>query len=369
MKNQELMLRRRLHRIQERAAQAATALVGEVKPADIAEVIARITGIPVKDLVKEEKERLLNLEHLLKRWIIGQDEAIDHIANFVRRSRVGLSHPSRPIGSFIFLGPSGVGKTETAKKIAEIVFEDPKALIRIDMSEYGESFNASKLIGAPAGYVGYKDQNSLTDQIRRKPYAVVLLDEIEKAHPEIFNLFLQVLDDGQLTDATGRTVNFKNTIVIMTSNVGVVELNRAAELGFSTAQAGDDQKFEAEYHRIRDQVLHDLERQFRPEFLNRIDEIIVFRPLTPASVVKIIRLQIDELRQRLTEHRINLVLTPAAEKLIGQLGFKPEHGARAVRRVIQDSVENPLAGRLLDASIKPGSTVTIGVKNDKIILN
>ncbi len=363
---EELSLRRRLLKVHELLKRESLTLDGSIHERDIADIIARMTGIPLNDLLKEERERLLNLEQLLKRSIVGQDDLIASIAGFIRRSRVGLSHPNRPIASFMFLGPSGVGKTETAKKIAEIVFEDPKALIRIDMSEYGESFQASKLIGAPAGYVGYKDETTLSDQVRRRPYAVILLDEIEKAHPDIFHLFLQVLDEGRLTDASGRTVNFKNTIIVMTSNIGVAELNRVAELGFSTDQG--DQHFESEYARIRDQVLRELEKEFRPEFLNRLDEILVFHPLTPSDVVKIVRLQIDELRTRLAEQRLSIELSPAAEKLIAKLGFRPEYGARAVRRVIQDSIENPLAGKLLEGSVQAGSRILVGVQNNALTI-
>ncbi|USN53698.1 MAG: ATP-dependent Clp protease ATP-binding subunit [Candidatus Nomurabacteria bacterium] len=366
-RNEELQLRKRLEKLQEKIRLEESRYEGTVDTQKIAEVISRATGIPLEDLVKEEKERLLNLEALLKEHIVGQDEAIKSVSSFIRRSRVGLSHPSRPIASFLFLGPSGIGKTETAKKIAEIVFKDPKALIRIDMSEYGESFNTSKLLGAPAGYVGYKDQNTLTDQIRRKPYSVLLLDEIEKAHPDIFNVFLQVLDDGHLTDASGRRVNFKNTIIIMTSNIGIAELQRAASLGFATsAKEEKSSDFETEYQRIKEQVLHEVEREFRPEFLNRLDEIIVFRPLNPEQVIEIVRLQMKELRQRLEEQHISIKLTRGAEEFIAQTGFKPEFGARAVRRVIQEHIENALAAKLLDGSIQAGAKVTVGARNGQL---
>ncbi|MFH0853758.1 MAG: ATP-dependent Clp protease ATP-binding subunit [bacterium] len=368
IKQQEMLARRKQQKIREKMLKEEQRFEGTITDQDIADVVARTTGIPVEDLLKEEKQKLLKLEQSLNSQIIGQNEAIEKIANFIRRSRVGLSHPNKPIASFIFLGPSGVGKTETAKKIAETIFENSKSLIRIDMSEFSESFTSSKLIGAPAGYVGYKDQNSLTDLVKRKPYSVILLDEIEKAHPDIFNIFLQVLDEGQLTDGGGRTVNFKNTLIIMTSNVGVAELNNTARMGFSAPDDYADSNLETEYQRVKEQVLKDLEKKFRPEFLNRLDEIIVFRPLTQSDVIKIVRLQIAELQERLKDQEIAISVTPAAEKLIAKQGFKPEYGARAVRRVIQSSIENPLAGKLLDNANNQGRKIVVDAEQDKVIL-
>ncbi len=342
--------------------------VGTVNRQDIAHVVARMTGVPLHDLVKSERDRLLQLESLLKRRIIGQDEAIHAISEFIRRSRVGLGNPLRPIGSFIFLGPSGVGKTETAKEIARTIFEDPNALVRIDMSEFQESFNISKLIGAPAGYVGYKDGTKLTDVIKRKPYSVVLFDEIEKAHPDVFNLLLQVLDEGFLTDAVGKKINFKNTIIIMTSNIGLQSFNQAQSMGFEAVAADDRKKMDEHYDKLRERVLGDLEKMFRPEFLNRIDKIVVYRPLAMDSVEQIVDLQIGEFQERLKQQKLKLKLSPKARTKIAELGFSPNYGARAVGRIIQEQIENVLAGMLLSGQIKSGQTVKIGLVKDKIVL-
>lgn len=341
---------------------------GTVGRQDIAEVVARMTGVPLQDLVKSERDRLLQLEALLKKRIIGQDEAIKAIAEFIRRSRVGLGNPNRPIGSFIFLGPSGVGKTETAKEIARTIFEDPNALVRIDMSEYQESFNISKLIGAPAGYVGYKEGTKLSDVIKRKPYSVVLFDEIEKAHPDVFNLLLQVLDEGFLTDAVGKKINFKNTVIIMTSNIGLQSFNQAQSIGFELTDASDKKKLESQYDELRTRVLGDLEKSFRPEFLNRVDKIVVYRPLDMKSVEQIVDLQIAEFQDRLKQQKLKLKLSPKARAKIAELGFSPNYGARAVGRIIQEQVENQLAGMLLSGQVKNGQTIRIGVVKEKIVL-
>jgi len=367
-KEKEIDLRQKLINLQKKEAKQLEGLIGEITKKDIAETISRITGVPLADLVKEEKERLLNLEKLLGKKIIGQDEAIKTISDFIRRSRVGLSNPNRPIGSFIFLGPSGVGKTETAKVLAKTVFEDEKALIRVDMSEFAEGFNISKLIGSPAGYVGYKDTTKLTDLVKRKPYSVVLFDEIEKAHPEVFNLFLQILEDGHLTDAVGKKINFKNTIIIMTSNVGLSDLNRVAALGFRSKDEKDQLKLEEKYKEIKEHVLQELQKQFRPEFLNRVDKIVVFRPLNLNDIEKIVELQIDELQERLEKQKIQIELSQKAQKEIAKKAYIPDQGARAVRKIIQEEVENPLAQKLLDGNIKSGDKVKIDFKNAVITL-
>ncbi len=340
-------------------AKALTKVLGSITRQDIADVVHRMTNVPLKDLVSAERDRLLKLESGLRQHVVGQEEAITAIADAIRRSRVGLRNHNRPIGSFIFMGPSGVGKTETAKILAREVFEDESALIRIDMSEFGESFNTSKLIGAPAGYVGYKEGNKLTEPVRRKPYSVVLFDEVEKAHPDVFNLLLQVLEDGHLTDASGKQVNFKNTIIIFTSNVGLESLNQNAKLGFDAATQDVQKKAEEEFKEVSQQVTSQLHDQFRPEFLNRIDKVVVFRPLTAKDVKKIVLLQVAELQKLAAAQGYKLNVTPSAVQRIAELGFSPEQGARAIRKVIQDEVENPLARALLENKFPKGANVKV----------
>ena len=296
---------------------------------DIAMVVSSWTGVPVSKLAQEETERLLNMEEILHSRVIGQEEAVKAVAKAVRRARAGLKDPKRPIGSFIFLGPTGVGKTELARALAESIFGDEDAMIRIDMSEYMEKHSTSRLVGSPPGYVGYEEGGQLTEKVRRKPYSVVLLDEIEKAHPDVFNILLQVLEDGRLTDSKGRTVDFRNTILIMTSNVGADTLKRSKHLGFTVEAEGQD------YKDMKGKVMAEMKRAFRPEFLNRIDEIIVFHSLEKPHLAEIVKLMADQLTKRLKEQEIDLELTKAIDK-IAEEGFDPEYGARPLRRAIQN---------------------------------
>ncbi|MFA6198434.1 MAG: ATP-dependent Clp protease ATP-binding subunit [Patescibacteria group bacterium] len=367
LKTQQEVLRAKRSQLEQKISQRPSQTEGQITARDIAQIVSRITGVPVNELIRDEQTALINLEALLSRRIIGQTEAVTSLAQFLRRSRAGLNHPNRPIGSFMFLGPSGVGKTELAKVLAEEVFGDPKSLIRIDMSEYNESFQASKLIGAPAGYVGYKEGGKLTDAVRRRPYSVVLFDEIEKAHSDIFNLLLQVLEDGQLTDATGKNVNFKNTVLILTSNIGIEELNRAAALGF-----GDSEKVPTaleNFNEIKDRILASLKDSFRPEFLNRIDKIMVFQPLGKPELTRIAELQLQELAGRLqASHRINLEYASNVVAEIARLGSEPDQGARAIRRIIQDKIEHQLADAVLQHQIKPGLPVRLAKTAKGIII-
>ncbi len=314
---------------------------------DVAEVVSSITGVPVARMFEEEAERLLGMEAALHRRLINQDEAVSAVADAIRRSRSGIGDPSRPMGSFIFLGPTGVGKTELARALAEFMFDDEAALLRVDMSEYGERHTVSRLIGAPPGYVGYDDAAQLTERVRRRPYQVVLFDEIEKAHPEVFNVLLQVLDDGRLTDGHGRQVNFSNTIIIMTSNVGAQHIRRENQLGFGVP-AGDDAASEArDYREMRARLMTDLRRRFRPEFLNRIDEIIIFHSLTQPQLREIVDLMAAQLAERLESQRIGVELTTAAKDLVLAMGWDPNYGARPLRRTMQREIENVIARMLL----------------------
>ena len=320
----------------------------EVDEDDIAGVIARWTGIPVSKLLEGEKQKLLHLEDELHKRVIGQNEAVDAVAEAVLRSRSGLADPNRPIGSFIFLGPTGVGKTELARALAEYLFDDEHALIRIDMSEYQEKHTVARLVGAPPGYVGYDEGGQLTEAVRRRPYSVILFDEVEKAHPDVFNVFLQILDDGRLTDGQGRTVDFKNTIVIMTSNIGSHRI-----LDFKGSFDG------ADYAVMRATVLDELRQHFRPEFLNRVDEIIVFHALTEEELMRIVDIQLGRLRKRLAERRITLVLSDAAKRHIVKVGYDPNYGARPLKRTIQKELETPLGRKILAGDIQDGQTVEV----------
>jgi ATP-dependent Clp protease ATP-binding subunit ClpB len=328
----------------------------EVTADDIAEIVAAWTGVPVTKLLEGESSKLVKMEERLHQRVVGQDEAIQAVSDAVRRARSGLKDPRRPIGSFLFLGPTGVGKTELARALAEFLFDDDSAMVRLDMSEYMEKFSVSRLVGAPPGYVGYEEGGQLTEAIRRRPYQVVLLDEIEKAHPDVFNILLQVLDDGRLTDGQGRTVDFRNTVLIMTSNVGSQFISAFTERG-DAAHADAARQDATAYEQMKKQITEALRVQFRPEFLNRIDEVIVFHSLNDADLAAIVDLLLADLQRRLAEKEITLDLTPAAKSLIVTEGTDPAYGARPLKRTIQRLVENPLARALLQGEFKPGTTV------------
>ncbi|MFC0212853.1 ATP-dependent protease ATP-binding subunit ClpC [Paenibacillus chartarius] len=333
----------------------------EVTPEDIAQVVASWTGIPVSKLAEEETERLLKMEDILHSRVIGQEEAVKAVSRAIRRARAGLKDPKRPMGSFIFLGPTGVGKTELARALAESMFGDENAVIRIDMSEYMEKHSTSRLVGAPPGYVGYEEGGQLTEKVRRKPYSVVLLDEIEKAHPEVFNILLQVLEDGRLTDSKGRTVDFRNTLIIMTSNVGAEAIKKNTTLGFT---AGNDAG--REYNNMKDKVMGELKKSFRPEFLNRIDEIIVFHSLEESHIAQIVSLMADDLRKRLKQQEVDFVLTDNAKKFLAKEGFDMAFGARPLRRAIQKHIEDRLSEELLRGNIHKGDSLLIDEKDGEL---
>ncbi|MFD1738254.1 ATP-dependent protease ATP-binding subunit ClpC [Bacillus salitolerans] len=335
----------------------------EVTTEDIALVVASWTRIPVSKLAESETEKLLKLEEILHSRVIGQDEAVKAVSKAVRRARAGLKDPKRPIGSFIFLGPTGVGKTELARALAESMFGDEDAMIRVDMSEYMEKHSTSRLVGSPPGYVGYDEGGQLTEKVRRKPYSVVLLDEIEKAHPDVFNILLQVLEDGRLTDSKGRTVDFRNTIVIMTSNVGADTLKRNKYVGFNVQDEGQ------EYKDMKGKVMDELKKAFRPEFLNRLDEMIVFHSLEKKHLKEIVTLMIEQLTKRLSEQQIDLVVTDAALEKIAEEGSDLEYGARPLRRSIQKNVEDRLSEELLKGNIEKGQRVELSVVDNEFLVN
>ncbi len=323
----------------------------KVEAEDVAYIVSRMTGIPITKLEEEESRKLLRMEDELRKRIVGQDEALKAVSKAIRRGRAGLKDPRRPIGSFFFLGPTGVGKTELARALAEFLFGDENAMVRIDMSEYMEKFAVSRLVGAPPGYVGYEEGGQLTEKVRRRPYSVVLLDEIEKAHPDVFNILLQVLEDGQLTDSFGRVVDFKNCVVIMTSNVGTRRIKGGTSLGFHRTESDES------YERMRDKVLDELKRTFNPEFLNRVDEIIVFRPLGIPEIKKIVDILLAEVEGRLEAYGLKLIVAPEAKDLLIEKGYDPALGARPLRRTIQRLLEDPLAEEVLKGTFKSGSTI------------
>lgn len=333
----------------------------EVTDQDIADVVSRWTGIPVTRMMEEEMRKLGRMEDDLRKRIIGQDEAVKKISDTIKRSRAGIADPNRPIGSFIFLGPTGVGKTELTKAVAEFLFNDEKSLIRVDMSEFMEKHSVSKLVGAPPGYVGHDEGGSLTEMVRHRPYSVILFDEIEKAHPEVFNILLQVLDNGRLTDSKGRTVNFKNTVIIMTSNIGAQYIERMERLGFAKDTTATDT---ANYNEVKDKVMGSLKDFFRPEFLNRIDDIILFDILSKESIEQIVKIQVDAVIARLKTKDITLVISPEVFSYLAKEGYNPQYGARPLRRIIQTKILTPVASLMISQGVMAGGTINVGVKKN-----
>lgn len=334
----------------------------EIMDQDIADVVSRWTGIPVSRMLEEEAEKLSRMEDYLKHRIVGQNEAVQKISDTVKRSRAGIADPNRPIGSFLFLGPTGVGKTELTKALAEFMFNDEKALIRVDMSEYMEKHAVSKLIGSPPGYVGYEEGGQLTEMIRHRPYSVVLFDEIEKAHPEVFNILLQVLDNGRLTDAKGRVVNFKNSVIILTSNIGAQFIDKMEKIGFSEKLEDKEN-----YEEAKSKVMESVKDHFRPEFLNRLDDIIVFNILSSEAVRKIVEIQVGEVTQRLVQKEISLEVTPEALDVLAKEGYNPQYGARPLKRLIQSKILTPVASMMISKGVLKGGFVSVGVKNGEFI--
>jgi len=333
---------------------------------DVAEVVAMWTGIPLSQLTTEETQRLLGIEEALRRRVVGQDEAISVVARAVRRARAGLKDPRRPIGSFAFLGPTGVGKTELSKALAEFLFGSEEALIQLDMSEFMERHTGARLVGAPPGYVGYEDAGQLTEAVRRRPFSIVVFDEVEKAHPEVFNLLLQIMEEGSLSDAKGRRVDFRNAILIMTSNVGAETIRRGG-LGFPLPSDGTDSA-QREYEEMSRLLREEMKRTFRPEFLNRLDAVVIFRPLGPEQIARIVELELAKVAARLREHGLEMTVTQAARELLAREGFSPEYGARPLRREIQNRVEDPLSDGLLAGTFKPGDTVEVDAEGDEVVL-
>ena len=354
LRRQEKALRKKLQKVSAIEAKQEQGYSDRVTEEDVATVVSEWTGVPLQQLEKKESERLLELEGLLHERVVGQDEAVKAVSRAIRRARSGLKDPDRPIGSFMFLGPTGVGKTELAKALSEVMFGSEDALIRVDMSEFMEKYSTSRLIGSPPGYVGYDEGGQLTEKIRQKPYSVILLDEVEKAHPDVFNLLLQVLDDGHLTDSKGRKVDFRNTIMIMTSNIGATQIREEKNVGFNVQDVTKDHKA------MQKRILEELKKAFRPEFLNRIDETVVFHSLSKDEIHTIVQIMSKAIIKRLKEQDIQVKITPSAIDVIGKAGFDPEYGARPIRRALQKEIEDRLSEALLGGEIRLGDHVTVG---------
>ncbi|HGF7677691.1 TPA: ATP-dependent Clp protease ATP-binding subunit [Enterococcus faecium] len=363
LRRQEKALRKKLQKVSAIEAKQEQGYADRVTEEDVATVVSEWTGVPLQQLEKKESERLLELEGLLHERVVGQDEAVKAVSRAIRRARSGLKDPDRPIGSFMFLGPTGVGKTELAKALSEVMFGSEDALIRVDMSEFIEKYSTSRLIGSPPGYVGYDEGGQLTEKIRQKPYSVILLDEVEKAHPDVFNLLLQVLDDGHLTDSKGRKVDFRNTIMIMTSNIGATQIREEKNVGFNVQDVTKDHKA------MQKRILEELKKAFRPEFLNRIDETVVFHSLSKDEIHTIVQIMSKAIIKRLKEQDIQVKITPSAIDVIGKAGFDPEYGARPIRRALQKEIEDRLSEALLGGEIRLGDHVTVGASKGKITLN
>lgn len=365
LKTQEIRLRMEIEKLQSNLKSKSAANV--VDSDEIAKVVSLWTSIPVSNLLKKEKIKILNLASNLKQKVIGQEEAINAIAESIKRSKAGIGDPKRPIGAFIFLGPTGVGKTELARVLAEELFGNIDALVKIDMSEFMEKHTVSRLTGAPPGYIGYDDAGKLTETIRQHPYSLVLFDEIEKAHPEIFNILLQILEDGYLTDAKGKRVNFRNTIIILTSNLGTHELTKTAALGFRAKNEKSQKSMNKKYQDMKDKIITQLKNSFKPEFVNRLDNIIVFKPLSQDSVLKIVDLKLRELEQRLKKENIELIADARVKKYLAKKGFDPEYGARPIRRAITEFIENPLSEAILKGKFTSKDTIKVSLSGQKIV--
>jgi ATP-dependent Clp protease ATP-binding subunit ClpB len=345
-------LEKRLQAAQAAETKAPTLVRNKVTDEEIAEVVSKWTGIPVSKMLEGEREKLLRMEQAISKRVVGQDEAVRAVSDAIRRSRAGLSDPNRPNGSFLFLGPTGVGKTELSKALAEFLFDTEEAMVRIDMSEFMEKHSVARMIGAPPGYVGYEEGGYLTEAVRRRPYSVILLDEVEKAHPDVFNVLLQVLDDGRLTDGQGRTVDFRNTVIIMTSNLGSQRIQELAG--------------EAHYSQMKAEVMEIVGQHFRPEFINRVDEVVVFHPLGQEHIRKIVDIQLGYLHKRLADRDLELELDDAARGQLGEAGFDPVYGARPLKRAIQQQLENPLAQAILRGDFAPGDRILVTVRDGRL---